>query len=224
MNSSDLEKHFSPARIGRYSAAYGGDIDKATIAYPHNMLLAESMMPLLNIVEIALRNGIHQRLTHLYGRADWWELWTDMALFVWQNKEVSNAKAKLSRRREPLTPDKIVAELTFGFWSSLFNTHFQDHLWKDLRLVFPRCPKPQRQRKTISSALNQIRDLRNRVFHHEPLLWLVPTLMDQHTLGLQTINWLDPKLVDWLRPHDRLLTTWVSWSCVEKTLMVDSSR
>jgi hypothetical protein len=85
------------------------------------------------------------------------------------NLQKTRAKNKLQRRAETATPDKIVAELTFGFWSSLFNGSFQSVLWKDLRLVFPRCPKRQRQRHAIASALNQIRNLRNRIFHHEPL-------------------------------------------------------
>lgn len=214
MNWNDLEKHFSPARLGRYHAACAGNATKAATAYSHNMLLAEAMVPLLNVLEIALRNGIHMRLTALYGRPDWWEAWAGIAAFAWQNKEVASAKAKLTRRKEAQTPDKIVAELTFGFWSSLFNTQFQAVLWKDLRLVFPRCPKPQRKRHTISSALNQIRDLRNRVFHHEPLLWLAPALIDQHALGVQTIGWLDPQLVGWLNSHDRLPTAWTTWQTV----------
>lgn len=204
MDWNTLEIHFSPARLGRHRAAYGGDTRKAAVAYPHNMRLAESMLPLLNVLEIALRNGIHQRLTILYGRPDWWETWGSRPEFAWQCREVAAAPAKLARRKEAQTVDKIVAELTFGFWSSLFNVQFQTELWKTLRLVFPRCPKPQRQRHTISSALNQIRDLRNRVFHHEPLLWLTPTLIELHALGQQTVGWLDPELVDWLKPHDRL--------------------
>jgi len=211
MNWTDLEKHFSTARLGRYRAACGGSAARAAAAYSHNMLLAEAMLPSLNVLEIALRNGIHSRLTRRYGRADWWEAWAGIPGFAWQNNEINGAKAKLIRRKEAQTPDKIIAELTFGFWSSLFNTQFQAVLWKQLRLVFPRCPKPHRQRHTISSALNQIRDLRNRVFHHEPLLWLTPALIDQHALGLQAIGWLDPQLVNWLNHHDRLPVAWTVW-------------
>lgn len=172
------------------------------------MLLAEAMMPMLSVLEIALRNGIHQRMSALYQRPDWWEAWSGDQAFAWQNKEVANAKSKLQRRVEIATPDKIIAELAFGFWSSLFNGAFQSLLWKDLRLVFPRCPKPQRKRHTVSSALNQIRDLRNRVFHHEQLLWLAPSLIDLHTKGIEVIAWLDPKLVPWLANFDRLPATW----------------
>jgi len=211
MNWNDLEKHFSPARLGRYRAARGGDLARAAADYSSNLLLSEAMVPLLNVLEIALRNGIHARLSQLYSRADWWESWKGNATFKWQNKEVANAKAKLAQRHEAQTPDKVLAELTFGFWSSLFNAQFQTVLWKDLRLVFARCPKTQRKRHNISSALNQIRDLRNRVFHHEPLLWLTPALIDQHVVGLTVIHWVDPQLAQWLSKHDRLPATWAGW-------------
>lgn len=211
MNWNDLEKHFSPARLGRYLAARGGDATKAAADYSSNILLSEAMVPMLNVLEIALRNGIHARLSKLYKRDDWWEAWVGNSAFSWQNKKVASAKAKLTRRHESLTPDKVLAELTFGFWSSLFNTQFHTVLWKDLRFVFACCPKSKRQRHNISAALNKIRDLRNRVFHHEPLLWLKPTLPDQHTVGVTVINWIDPQLGKWLGNHDRLLATWAGW-------------
>ncbi|MFP5393556.1 MAG: hypothetical protein ACLGI6_18740 [Gammaproteobacteria bacterium] len=208
MNWNDLEKHFSAARLGRYRAACGGDESRAAKAYVNNMLLAGTMMPMLSVLEIALKNGIHRRLSALYGRHDWWEAWAGDPAFTWQFREVVGAKAKLQRRCEPVTPDKIIAELAFGFWSSLFNVQFQSVLWKDLRLVFPRCAKPQRQRHTISSALNQLRDLRNRVFHHEQLLWLSPSVLDLHARGIELLGWLDPQLVPWLNQYDHFPATW----------------
>ncbi|WP_312511450.1 hypothetical protein [Massilia sp.] len=210
MNWSELEQHFSSARLGRYRAAYGGDEALAAQAYVTNMLVAEAMMPMLSVLEIALKNGIHRRLGMMYKRDDWWESWIGDPSFRWQLHEVSNASAKLKRRMEAVTPDKIIAELAFGFWSSLFNVHFQGLLWKELRLVFPRCPKPQRQRHTISSSLNQIRDLRNRVFHHEQLLWLHPSLIELHSKGIEVIGWLDPHLPTWLAPNDRLPAIWAT--------------
>lgn len=210
MNWNDLEKHFSAARLGRYRASCGGDEARAARAYVNNMLLAEAMMPMLSVLEIALKNGIHRRLSLMYGRPDWWEAWTGDVAFQWHSREVVSAKDKLNRRAEADTPDKIIAELAFGFWSSLFNVHLQTVLWKDLRLVFPRCPKAQRQRHTISSALNQVRDLRNRIFHHEQLLWLNPALIDLHAKGIEVVGWLDPQLPPWLQQYDRLPAAWAS--------------
>ena len=210
MDWSDLEKHFSAARLGRCRASCNGDVARAAKAYVNNMLLAEATMPMLNVLEIALKNGVHQRLITLYKRSDWWDSWVSDPSFPWQVREVVSAKAKLQRRAEALTPDKIIAELPFGFWSSLFNVQFQTILWKDLRLIFPRCPKPQRQRHTVSSALNQIRELRNRVFHHEQLLWLSPSLIDLHGKAIEVVGWIDPKLPPWLASYDRRPTTWAA--------------
>lgn len=203
-----MEKHFSPARIERYKAARNGDTALAAADYTRNMLLAEAMVPMLNVLEIGLRNALHARLRHLYGRENWWESWTGLPAFDKLTHSITEAKRKLRQRRERASSDKILAELTFGFWCTLFNSSFQPVLWKDLRLAFPACPRDQRQRHTVSSALNQVRELRNRVFHHEPLLWLTPDLAKQHAKGVTLVRWLDPSLADWLARHDRLPGTW----------------
>ncbi|MDQ1830087.1 hypothetical protein [Massilia scottii] len=130
--------------------------------------------------------------------------------FARQTSEVTGAKDKLHRRGEIGTPDKIVAELAFGFWRSLFNGVYTTVVWKDLRLVFPRCPKALRKRQAVSSALNQMRDLRNRVFHHEPLIWLTPDLPDWHAKGMEVIGWIDPQLLLWLARFDPLPATWAT--------------
>ena len=111
MNWNELEKHFSPARLGRYRAERSGNVARAAADYSSNVLLSEAMVPLLNVLEIALRNGIHARLSRLYGRTDWCESWVGDPAFSWQNKEVANAKAKLARRHEAQTPDKVLATI-----------------------------------------------------------------------------------------------------------------
>jgi hypothetical protein len=218
MEWSELEICFSSPRLNRYATAYKGDTAKAAAAYPYNLQLAESLLPSLNVLEITLRNSVHARLTDKYKDPAWWasQEWRDDGNFTWQNDRISTAKADLARRCEPQTPDKIVAELSFGFWTSLFNSQFQDNLWGPLRHAFPRCPKNIRKRDTISKALAQVRDLRNRAFHHEPLLWLGPTLAEQHATGLQVIEWLNPNLCKWLAPLDRLPQTWKLWKEAQK--------
>ncbi len=203
-----MERHFFRARLARYRTACDGDAGLAISDYSWNILLAEAMVPMLSVLEIALRNALHRHLVQRYAREDWWQIWDGNPCFTKLLRSVDEVCSKLASRREKATPDKIIAELTFGFWSSLFDAQYQDELWKDLRLAFPWCPKHQRQRRTISAALNQVRDLRNRVFHHEPLLWLVPDLRNQHARGIMLVNWLDPQLGRWLDGHDRLASIW----------------
>lgn len=114
MNWNDLERHFSAVRMGRYRAACGLDEGKAAVAYCYNLMLAGATMPVLNVLEIALKNGVHRRLALLYGRVDWWAAWAGDATFLWHPREVSDAVSKIVRRHENVTSDKIIAELPFG--------------------------------------------------------------------------------------------------------------
>lgn len=79
MDWTVLERHFSPTRLGRYRASCGGDVAKAAQAYVHNLVLAAAMVPMLSVLEIALKNGVHQRLTAHYRRDDWWESYDRLA-------------------------------------------------------------------------------------------------------------------------------------------------
>ncbi|MBX8485812.1 hypothetical protein [Pseudomonas cichorii] len=54
-----LEKMFSKPRIARYTVNPRGAAPE--IAYQHNLELAESIMPCLHVLEVALRNAIHQQ-------------------------------------------------------------------------------------------------------------------------------------------------------------------
>lgn len=203
------ETVFSVPRMGRYLNQYAGDAGRASVAYDQNVLLAQALMPALQTVEIALRNAIHQSLTRSIGRPDWWTA-LPAPEFDWLRQAVSEAKTKISRRRERATTDKIVAELTFGSWTRLFNVQHGQTLWGRLLLAFPTCPKPQRQRAPISAALNHIRDLRNRVMHHEPLLWVTPSVEKTHATILEVLDWIDPGINSWLVQHDSVRVRWAT--------------
>lgn len=202
MDWADYERHFSRARMGRYLVARSGDAKQAMRDYDYSLRLSAAMLPVINVVEVALRNGVQAQLSKCYGMPDWWNALCVGDAFAWQAKEISAAKERLRVRRELQTPDKVVAELTLGFWNSLFNARLQANLWKPLRLVFQHCPKQQRKRGNISSRLNQIRTLRNRVFHHEPLLWLHPSLAEQHAACVTVVEWMNPRLALWLKSID----------------------
>ncbi|WP_447917147.1 hypothetical protein [Achromobacter aegrifaciens] len=203
------ETVFSVPRMGRYLNKYGGDALRAGVAYDQNVLLAQALMPALQTVEIALRNAIHQSLTRSMGRPDWWN-GLPTPEFDWLQAVVSDTKIKIARRREYATTDKIVAELTFGSWTRLFNAQHGYTLLGRLLQAFPTCPKRKRQRTPISSALNRIRDLRNRVMHHEPLLWVAPSVAEIHADILEILDWIDPGINHWLAHHDALPARWAA--------------
>lgn len=207
------EAVFSAPRRGRYLSKYAEDAGRAGAAYDQNVLLAQALMPALQTVEIALRNAVHHSLTRSIGRQDWWTA-LPAPEFNWLRDVASEARTKISRRKERATTDKIVAELTFGSWTRLFNSQHGQTLWGRLMLAFPTCPKIKRQRATISSAVNHIRDLRNRVMHHEPLLWVTPSVEEVHTIILEVLDWIDPGINLWLAQHDSVRVRWATCAAI----------
>lgn len=202
-----LEGTFSKPRLARYAANPRGA--EAAIAYAHNMLLAEAIMPCLHALEVALRNAVHNVLKKKYSRPDWWE---EVASFSDTDRnEIKKTEAHIRKKRHALTPDKVVSELNFGFWVSLFNTRHEKELWKELRMAFPRCPKAKRQRHEISKALSTARELRNRAAHHDALLWLVPDMRQQYLICIEIIGWIEPQLKPWLSQFDKFIQAWSNW-------------
>lgn len=98
---------------------------------------------------------------------------------------------------------------------------YERALWKDLRMAFPNMPKSIRQRKTISSPLNSLRRLRNRVFHNENISWSIVKLEELHSTLLQVIYWMNPQVNLWMTDLDRfgkvtfkVKCQWYGWAKV----------
>ncbi len=107
---------------------------------------------------------------------------------------IQKVRDGLTRKRKPHDPDRIIAALNFGFWTSLLDRAYERQLWpRLLAQVFPSMPRTLRTRQRLASRFNQIRRLRNRVFHHEPI-WHWRDLPQQPAEILEAIRWLEPAL------------------------------
>jgi len=112
-------------------------------------------------------------------------------------------KNTLLKSKKPLEAGRIIPELTFGFWTSLFDVRYEKILWPWLlKPVVPNMPRHIRIRKNLSKRLNRVRTLRNRIFHHEPI-WHWRDLQNQHTEILEAITWVNPAMKAFVEPFDR---------------------
>lgn len=132
-----------------------------------------------------------------------------------------------------VTPDDVVATLPFGFWEVLIGAlahHAQPAGLQAaiLAAVFPHAPDTQAFpydsaafRKRVVALLKRIRDVRNRIGHHDAI-WTIPEFDRFGVLGLiprrprQTVNslrllvdnlswfggWIDPVISLHLRKSD----------------------
>lgn len=208
---ADLTRSASPARLARYGDPETHPTD-TIITYLWNIALAEALYPCLSVVEISLRNSIHSSLTDAFDRADWFD--RPGLLELNQARAVENARRQIQRERDAATPDRIVSRLTFGFWVTILSRPYDARLWQPgesapLRQAFPRVTRRQRQRAIIHRRFNEIRALRNRVVHHEPL-WDDPTLLATHGRTLEALRWLNPAMIGLMSAQDRFPTTFTS--------------
>jgi len=219
MNSAyfqQIEQILHTERIDVYRRDGAGHL--LTLArYTLNMALSESLYPTLQFSEIALRNAIHQSLGTRCGTDAWYD--SPLArLSTWQQDTVAEAKNALGKRRKSLTPNRIVAELTFGFWTAFFNNwHARTGIGSYLaKHAFPHAPTAEQYQSKLDKHWLDIRDLRNRVFHHERILhW--KDLDARHQAILEIIAWMSPELRELAGSLDRFqilrsagLTPWLA--------------
>lgn len=201
-----------------YFDRYPGDEKKAVRHYRQNIQLAEALLPSLSIYEVALRNSLIRELERMTGRKDWYTYFARFPALKALDNQVEVAKQHIVKRGEVVTPDKINGELTMGFWVLLFNAKYERYLWKELRKAFPHMPKPKRQRKYVSAPLNDIRALRNRVFHNESISWSLTRLETLHDSILEVCSWINPAMPLWIMTVERfdkvvlsVKRSWYGW-------------
>jgi hypothetical protein len=197
-----IEEILHTERIDAYRRD-GADANLTLSRYLLNMALSESLYPALQFAEIALRNAVHRELSIRCGTDAWYD--SPLArLTPWQQEKVNQAKESLSKCRKPHTAGRIVAELTFAFWTGFFNNcHARTGIGSYLaKTVFPHASAQDQYLSKLDKRWQHIRDLRNRVFHHERILhWKY--LDAQHQAILEMIGWMTPNLRNLASTLDR---------------------
>ena len=197
-----ISEAFTSQRLNKYIRLYDGDEAKVVAHYKANLALAESLYTSLSVFEVTLRNALSKELERMMGRKDWYAVFPSNPALKSLTSEVTVAIRHISQRGEMVSPDKIIAELTFGFWVTLLNSEYELSLWKSLRLAFPHMPKKDRKRKNVSSPCNALRKLRNRVFHHESICWDLDYITDIHNRLVMVLGWINTDMPSWLDEVD----------------------
>jgi len=206
---ADIGRTISRQRLTRYLNAAGNDIERALDLYEKNLALSESMFGFLHGLEVAVRNSLHQTLSCDLGVEDWFQdgftvsgkaipaltFNAPMLDMIWEARKTAGIHAPIG---------KVIAELSFGFWSNLTAKRY-DRLWRaSLHKAFPNA---RVRRGIIHWRLETIRRLRNRIAHHEPILSsrnvMYTGYSGQPVISLIEINecaeWVSVPMADWLR-------------------------
>lgn len=199
LSYDELEAALSLERFGRYLAWAGGNREHAVALYTLNTAVSESLYTPLQMLEVVLRNRIHAVMTE--ARHDAWFQDEGLLLGQWQPEQLAKAIKDIEQDRKEPTPGRIVAALTFSFWTAMFGKDYEN-LWQTTLHRIARRPDGKGlRRKDFSGPLAQIRELRNRAAHHEPIImWNLPKRYDSI---MSITEWLSPAAAAWCRTHSR---------------------
>lgn len=180
-----LDRSITPTRFGTFRQAAGGDQDLARDLYAWDRRLATAFLHDLGMLEVALRNAMHEQLAARFGE----EWYRNMAVPL-DDAATRALKRAWSQCGSDRTPGRIVAQCTFGFWRGLLEKggyigdeprrqrcNYEEGLWRPaLHKAFPRARivakadgRPS-NRAYVLDVVSRLNALRNRVAHHEPLI------------------------------------------------------
>lgn len=182
----EIRKYLSESRIASY--ANSDSLETQLNKYNYNIKLCKAFYSSLNYFEISFRNAIDIALTEFSGEEDWLDA---LPLNIESQRKISDAKGIVHLKQHPITHDRIISELSLGFWTALFSKkytqcEFQGYL---IKKVFKNCPKESRNIKNIQRIVDSTRELRNRICHYERISHL-PNLQTKHDNLLESIKWI----------------------------------
>ena len=185
----------SRPRFTRYRESVDNDA-AALQHYTWNTAVAAAFYGPLQTLEITLRNAVHDAMRTKYG-----EFWFDTQLLRSADRhKVDQTVQYLHDRNGQPTADRVVAELPFGFWVTLFANPYDTTIWRtDLHHIFePRV----KDRRGLHDALDRLRTLRNRIAHHEPISHR--NLDDDYRRIRNIVEFLSTPTLSWLDHHSRV--------------------
>ena len=210
MEYRKLEYYLSQPRLDRFLSATGSSKTKAQKLYRINLKVAQSFYPVLNLFEIFFRNIVNYQVSSHFTNPNW--IITEKTGFMndpslhssrfFLKNAVSKAERVIIRKGRIVTSGKIIAEQSFGFWTSLFDTHHYRLIGGVVIHCFPNKPAHV-NRNILSQKLNRVREFRNRVYHNEPVCFNGSTIDFTKATNIkqeiyELLEWIDPDLTDYV--------------------------
>lgn len=195
-----LARTISPERWRTYKFAAGFHEETALRLYLWNAAIGQSFHFPLQTLEVALRNVTHNALKSLHGAN--WASDANCRHMLGPQLDIDITKSERRHRNRynaaPTTP-QIVASLSLGFWISLLRQGYHGTIWaNNVQHAFPNLNIGETM-MDVSNVGTTIQDLRNRIFHQEPLIG--HDLSTDYGAILKMLGWICLETKEWTRLH-----------------------
>lgn len=186
-------------RFAPYLLAEGNDHGRAARLYAWNVEASAGLLGAFAALEVGLRNAMHDSLTGMFQRSDWWH---QAPLSISDRDEAMEAEDYVDRRKGAGNwgAGHVVAELKTSFWEGLLVNKYHASFWeKGLSSAFPHY---QGRRDGLRVRMERLRLLRNRAAHHEPIF--ARDLNIDHRYMCELASFVAPDLETLVASHSRL--------------------
>ena len=184
--------------------------------YRVNLLVSQAFYPILNLTEIFLRNSLYASIENYFSNSDWIIIektgfMNDLSLSrsgYYLKNCVINAENKMLRKGIDVSAGKVLAEQSFGFWVSLFESAHYRLIGGSVIHSFPHKPS-HINRRAIFSILCKIRDFRNRIYHNEPICFIGTSVDFSYAVQikndlLEMLGWMEPDIKKYVQRFDTI--------------------
>ena len=189
-----------------YVSHCGGDDVRAVQLYQWNSEISGAMWETIGHLEIALRNGLANRLSLRHTRLGRAGTWLDTPVHDLDPRagtEIAKAQGRVRLNGKPAGPGQTISELSFGFWRFLLARRYTSTLWPDLARAFPHAPS--RNRALVEEPVARVHLFRNRLAHHQKI-WTEP-ITARFDDALLVLEFIDPDLAGWVHATSRVTAT-----------------
>ncbi|MBU67012.1 MAG: hypothetical protein CL858_26780 [Cupriavidus sp.] len=251
-----MKNHFTAPRLATVERFFQSDSSTDLMGcYAWCQALSAALLPLLGDFEVSLRNALHRSLSQFYMGADSaaWMLpipgplranaphpKTPHSMSQIDKRDIATIVERRVKRGRLVSQDDVVAALSFGFWEQLVNGLGRGHHPNGLQgavlqSAFPFAPSgtiyaSAAFREQLVRLLKMVRDVRNRVGHHDAI-WAIPEFdteghpgfiprRPRHTLTSTKLfsqrvvwlaSWIDPAIGAHIERSDH-------WACLQTLL------
>lgn len=195
-----LPQVLSAPRFATYLRSCSGDRVSALTLYRWNLEVSAAFLVPLHVLEVSLRNAIVDGIEAVHSGT--WP-WSEGFLRSLPNPPApSYSPTRDLRRLSQLhrASGKITADLKFVFWEKMLTARHQDRLWsRCFYTVFPNAPTEAgsaQARAALRADVGEIRKLRNRIAHHEPIF--TRDLHADRQRMIDIVRWRCDTTADWL--------------------------
>lgn len=197
LKQSEIIQSLSIERLQPYMTA-SRNMAEALKNYQSNIRLSQALYPIMQQLEVVLRNQLEIVLIQDYGQQWFYDTVFQNRLDPIAQRKLIDVIQSLQRKNSRITSSMVVAELTFGYWTTLLDQRYDQFIWiPHNKTLFPFATANQRHVRQIRQKLDDIRRLRNRIAHYE-IIWKDTLFLNKYQSIKQLLTWMNPHAALWL--------------------------